>query len=301
MRYGLRRSKAFTLLEVLVASAILGTALAAAFEMFSSGNQQVVKGISTTTLIQSALVLEQAVMHDVQRMMVPDKVAPVELDLSGTYVSFYVPQQSSMKSVFRGERGTSSTTSTWCVTGVEVRWHLVEAGKSYFHPTRNDKVFNDLWLKSWRFTSARPGTPSTAPAPATTGTSGTPGSPVTTGLELDRSRHPLTPELRKRLGFPPAKLPPQGTAPPTGGSTAATSPATSPAPYLLLEYTLVDPVRKQELKRSLIWDLVNVRSKATFGGLYVMPDGILTYRPRRRIKVEVEGTFDAKWEKEPER
>ena len=305
-----RRGTGFTLLEVLISAGILGVVLASTFDLFSAGNRAVVKGISTTGLVSSALVLEQNLMHDLQQMMVPDK-DPVTLDLSGTYLSFFTPDRTTVQPVFKSERKSASTTQTWAVTGAEIRWHLVDAPHGYFHPIRNDKVFSDVWLKTWRWYDAKPG------MVLTTGTS----------QEVDLSAHPLTPELRQKLGFPPAKLPPPGRAgsapatppttshrptPPTtsAGSPKSTSstpsttsststPTSTPSVYLMLEYTMVDPERKSELKRSLVWDLVNVRSKQTFGGLYVLPPGIITVRPRREIKKGAEETFDAKWEKQP--
>ena len=280
----MRRTRGFTLLEVLIAAGVLGTVLAAAFGMFTTGNRFVVQGISTNGLLSGALVIEQALTNDVQQMMAPDDVAAMVLDLSGTYLSFFVPDRRTVTPAFASERRSASTTASWCATGTEVRWHLVEAAGGNFHPARNDKIFADVFLRTWRFSTAAPSTPFTS------GTSGAPG-------EVDPTPHPLPPPLRQALGFPPrldsAGQPGAAASPPTTSSTAS-------APYLMLDYTLVDPVRKTELKRSLLWDQVDVREKAAYGSLFKLPPGVISVPGRRSITVRVEQTFDPRWETQPE-
>jgi prepilin-type N-terminal cleavage/methylation domain-containing protein len=291
-----RKTRGFTLLEVLVAAGILGSVLGAAFGMFSAGNRSAVKGMSSVGLLSSALLLEQNLTHDLQQVMMPTSAPAVVLDLSGTYLSFYVPDRKSMLPVFGSSRKSAATTATWITTGAEVRYHLVNGPDDTFQPTRGEHVFRDVYVKTWRFRTS-------SSTPPTTGTS----------AEVDATPHPLPPELRKRLALPPVKPRAEASSAPASPSTSSSgtttgSPsapaaqvATATATYLLCEYTLVDRERRTELKRSFVVDLVNVRSKATYGALYRLPPGVIAYPARRAVPDDVLPTFEPAWEKEKSR
>lgn len=289
-----RRGAGFTLVEVLVAAALMGTVMVAAWFMFTAGHSASLRGIAASSLISGANRLEQQLMNDIVQM-IPTTNA-VRLDLSGTYVSFQTAKSGAAFSVYPSERTTTATTDTWKIHGEEVRYHLVLDRDGSFHPARNDHVFSDVRLRNWCFRFVSSSEESTGP------------------MRLPTTPHPLPGELLGALELP--KVSPRGPAS-IGPGPATTGPAATLGPggsfdimglppmrvttaYLVLDYTLVDAERRGELKRSLLWDLDNLRALGTYASVFAMPPDMIALARPRPIPAKIEKIFDPDWELDPD-
>jgi hypothetical protein len=254
---------------------------------FSNGNTAAVRGMARCNILKSASELEQYILNDVQQIVPTDPTTAVVVDLSGTYLSMYGPQ--GLEPVDPSVRTTPATTSSWDIRAAEVRYHLVRGPGGLFQPCRNRHPIPGIYVKSWQFQVV---------------------SSVTTGIYTTNvaqlTPHPLPPDVLAEMGLL-APVPPESTAS-TAATTASTDPmeattgadsstgAAASGGYLFFRYHLVDPERREELRRALVLDLMNVRMKATYGSLFKLPPQMIVLRPRVKLPEDVTKTLDPRWE-----
>ena len=132
-------SRAFTLVEVLMACGVASVLFGVLFMVFSGGQRSVTKGTQLSSALTSAVYLTQRIEADLIQLAVQKELAenPVKVNYDGSGMTFTVATE---------ERRNHDK------NGLEQVTYVLSRSGKVLRIKRNDKLLPEVFLKKFKFT-----------------------------------------------------------------------------------------------------------------------------------------------------
>ena len=262
----MRRTRGFTLLEILMVVVLAAILVGAAWELFNVTYKRVARTQSAANALQKALIVLERFGRDVEEMGHPPVVdrAPMRISTDGTALSFYVPV-----------RPIDVTTVT--VAYQPVVWGLKPVTRGLYTVQRDGRSLAGIRVTTWTFLFVHEGKVRlserdvpldgfwrgslTESLPSTFVSTRTPKSNDAGELAKEAAAHGSVSEEEKASG-------------PLASSLQQAGPLGHAGPFVYFRFTVVDE-GGATATRAVLHDLVNVHMVSDHGHGFAWPDAVM--------------------------